>query len=977
MNIRYALLLIISIFSFQSLFSQFSIKINTENTEKISEQVENSTGVNMITLRNGLTVYLSEDHTQKDVLGAVVVRGGAKLDADDASGTAHYFEHMMFKGSSTLGTTNYKKEKPFLDSIRNQYELLRLDRDNEEFRAAILKNIDKLSVKASQYAIPNEFDKVMASIGCTGVNAYTNYENIVYHNSFPKQSIEQWVELYVDRFQRPVFRLFQAELETVYEEKNRAQDNIFRKIFQEVYVNFYPKSIYGRKTVLGTIDDLKNPSIMAMESYFKRHYNANNMALVLIGDFDSRSIIDILNNKFGSLRRGDKAIIPAATEDAFDGRVVVKERISPIALGIMGYRSVAVAHKDEVAMDVIAKLLTNDDATGLIDALTTNQKLLEAQVFVDKHYDKGGFFIFYAPKPIIQSLGKAEKLVLAQIDKLKQGKFDDDLLRAVVVSMQKEDLINMEDSRYKLSKIIDSYMSEKKVDVNVYQSKLDKINKNEIIKVANKYFGDNFLVFQSKMGFPKKHNLDKPKNTPLDFSVNKGSSIMAKKIGRMPFVEVEPNYINFNKDVIVTDIKENIHLYYVNNPLNNVFSINLRFSLGQIEDPKIAQLAFYLNNAGSGKMSHTEFKKKLQLYGTSVNFYSSRDYFTISIYGFDAMFDKSIADVSDFLNNFAEDKSIYKKMISENKMEIRMLKKDINSKISILNEYALYGDQSLYLNKLTNKEIKKIDYSQIKGLLKRVLAKEVYIHYVGTTAEAKVANSVSGKMPFDKYMLRGTSPIVRKLSEYTQNRFFFLEDKHAVQSHIRITCVGNKLDEDGRNMMRPYNYYFGLGMNSIMFKEIREYRSLAYGAYAYYTVPYRFDSKGYFNAAMSTQADKTNESIELLDSLINNMPLKKEQIPALQSYLLRSFNSNMPNFRTRSYTVQYWKLQGYNADPRRSAYKMYRKIDINEINSFHDSNVNGRVNTTAIVGNSKRIDIDKIKQGKEFKKLKLKDILKY
>ena len=236
---------------------------------------------------------------------------------------------------------------------------------------------------------------------------------------------------------------------------------------------------------------------------------------------------------------------------------------------------------------------------------------------------------------------------------------------------------------------------------------------------------------------------------------------------------------------------------------------------------------------------------------------------------------------------------------------------------------------------------------------------------------------VNENLAFDDKLQKGNSPFIRHLSEYENNRFFFLDDKKALQSHIRITSVGNKLDRNARIIMHPYNYYFGIGMNSVMFKEIREYRSLAYGAYAYYTVPYRYDSKGYFNAAMSTQADKTNESIELLDSLIGNMPKNKDQIPALRSFLLRSFNSDMPSFRTRSYTVQYWKQQGFNSDPRAMAYEMYNTVSIGDISAFHEKNIVGRPKTTSIVGNSKRIDIDKIKQGKDYKKLKLKEILRY
>ncbi len=956
-------------------YSQININVVPEQTKSLESETNN--GLSTFKLKNGLTIYLSEDHTQNDVLGAIVVRGGAKLDPDNASGTAHYFEHMMFKGSTSLGTTDYKSEKVYLDSIRDQYELLRLDRDNVEFRAAILKNIDKLSVKAAQYAIPNEFDKVISAIGGTGVNAYTNYENIVYHNRFPKQSIEQWVELSVDRFNAPVFRLFQSELETVYEEKNRSMDNLFRNIIQEVYTNFYPNSVYGKKTVLGTVDDLKNPSIMAVETYFKSYYNAGNMALVLIGDFDANSIRELLKAKFGTWRDGEKAVMPSATEKEFDGRVVVKRKMAPIALGILGFRSVAIAHKDELALDVIAKLLTNDNTTGLIDTLTTSSKLLGAQVFMDKHYDKGGFFIFYLPKPIIQSLSNGEKLVIQQLDKLKRGDFDEMLLSAVKVSMKKKKILELENSDNKLHNIIDSYMTERDLDEKSYLSDIDNIGKDDIVRIANKYFGENYLSFQSKMGFPKKHTLDKPNNTPLTFNEEVESSIMAKKILSMNTQEIEPNYVDFKREVISREIKENMHFYYVNNTSNNIFTLKIRIALGNIEEPKIDKLAFYLNNTGTASLTHAEYKKNMQLYGSEVDFYTTKDYFTISISGFDNKFDQTILDVSSLINDFSENKGLVKQMLRSEKMEVKMMKKDLGSKISMLNEYALYGENSSYLKRLTKKDIKKIDYSEYKSLMNLLLSKEVHIHYVGSSEIGKVSNMIANTISFAPVLQRGNSPYLRDLSSYSSDRLFVMEDKKAIQSHIRITIPANKLDEYGRVMAKPFNYYFGLGMNSVMFKEIREYRSLAYTAYAYYAVPYRFDKQGYFMAVMSTQADKTNESIELLDSLLDNFPKNRNQIPALQSYLMRSFNSEMPSFRYKSFIVQYWKKQGYNTDPRKTAYDRYRKLAMEDIEKFYETNVLNKSATTSVVGNVKRFDVEKLSKNKEIRKFKLKEVLNY
>ena len=145
----------------------------------------------MYTLRNGMTVILNEDHNESSVFGAIAVKGGGKQDPKDATGIAHYLEHMLFKGTSELGTVDYEVEKVLLDSIEILYDQLGTISNNDQ-RLSIQKKINKLNVKASEYAIPNEFDRLVESIGGTGVNAFTNDDMIVYISSFPGHQINKW-----------------------------------------------------------------------------------------------------------------------------------------------------------------------------------------------------------------------------------------------------------------------------------------------------------------------------------------------------------------------------------------------------------------------------------------------------------------------------------------------------------------------------------------------------------------------------------------------------------------------------------------------------------------------------------------------------------------------------------------------------------------------------------------------------------------
>ena len=288
------------------------------NSEKIN--------VEMYTLDNGMTVILNQDNNESSVFGAIAVKGGGKQDPADATGIAHYLEHMLFKGTSDLGTVDYASEKVFLDSIEILYDQLGIT-TNADKRLQIQKKINNLNIQASEYAIPNEFDRLVESIGGTGVNAFTNDDMIVYISSFPGHQINKWLDINSHRFVNPVFRLFQSELEIVYEEKNRAMDNMFRKLVEEYLYNFFKKHPYGQQTVIGTVDHLKNPSLSKMKDYYDKYYVANNMYLMLSGDFNVNGIKEKIEKTFGKLKSGESPSFVNIQENPFRGREVISKRL--------------------------------------------------------------------------------------------------------------------------------------------------------------------------------------------------------------------------------------------------------------------------------------------------------------------------------------------------------------------------------------------------------------------------------------------------------------------------------------------------------------------------------------------------------------------------------------------------------------------------------------------------------------------------
>ena len=273
----------------------------SENMNENYEFVENDPlNARVYTLDNGLKVYLTSYADAPRVQTNIAVRAGSKNDPEDATGLAHYLEHMLFKGTDVYGSLDYEKEKPLLEKIEALYEEYRtIDMSDTENRNRVWSQIDSVSGVAAEFAIANEYDKMVTSLGAKGTNAYTSNEKTVYINDIPSNQMEKWLKLESERFRYPVFRLFHTELEAVYEEKNISLDNDGRKMFEALLDGLFPIHQYGQQTTIGTIDHLKNPSLIEIRKYFNKYYIPNNMAICLSGDFDYDETIELVEKYWG------------------------------------------------------------------------------------------------------------------------------------------------------------------------------------------------------------------------------------------------------------------------------------------------------------------------------------------------------------------------------------------------------------------------------------------------------------------------------------------------------------------------------------------------------------------------------------------------------------------------------------------------------------------------------------------------------
>ena len=930
-------------------------------------------------LSNGLTVMLNEDKNASSIFGAVVVKGGGKQDPSDATGIAHYLEHMLFKGTDQLGTIDYESEKILLDSIEMIYDQLG-GTINEKDRSKIQKKINELNVKASEYAIPNEFNKLMEGFGATGVNAFTSNDVIAYVSQFPSHQTSKWLDINSHRFENPVYRMFQSELETVYEEKNRAMDNAFRVLFDKFFENFFKKHPYGQQNILGTKEHLKNPSIRKMKEYYDEYYVANNMYLLLAGDFEANSIKSKIDKTFGKLVSGPEPSFISIDEDPFDGRELVTKRLTPIRFGMLGFRMPKPKHEDNITITVIQNIFNNSGSTGLLDRLSVENKLLgSSSISGLGGADHGAMGFLFIPKLLFQTFKGAENAVMKEIEKVKNGDFSNDYLQSIKLTIIKEHETGLENITGRLNYALDMILNGRSWgDIIDYPNKIQAVTKEEIIRVANKYFKDDYLVYRSKFGFPKKDKVDKPPYEAVKPKNAEQVSAYAKKLEAIPSDEVKIDYVDFQKDVHHEELINNFHFYHNSNPINSIFSLRLEWGIGNYENNKLSYATGLGGMIGSESYSFNELKEKLQKIGATLDFFSSGNYTGININGFDSYFSETIEITGDFLGTMKvrkEDEKKLKKLIQSSIIERKFESRESSAKGNALKEYAIWGESSDYLTRATVNEVKKMDSKILMDQIEDAMAVETSVFYVGNTDKEIVRQSVKDNFIMNQKLRNSNSPFTWEKKLNKTNTVFFYNDKKALQSQIYIIVDGEVMNLEERHRSNIFNKYFGGSMSGLVFQEIREFRSLAYSARGTYRRPYYFDRSGRFEGFIGTQADKTIDAIGTYIKLLTDMPEKTGRIEGIKSGLLESLSSSKPSFRSMGLSIRGWEKQGFETDPRKTQKDVYDSADFNDIKSFYDSYIKDKPITITIVGNKDKIDMEKLSKYGQIIELKEEDIL--
>ena len=929
-------------------------------------------------LENGLTVWLNEDHSQPKVFGAVVVKAGAK-DCPD-TGIAHYFEHMMFKGTDRIGTLDYESEKVLLDSIAMKYDELAMTEDTAA-RARLQKEIDELSIRSSEYVIPNEFNRLINRFGGSGLNAATSYDATIYFNTFSPQYMVQWAEINSERLINPVFRLFQSELETVYEEKNMYGDFIGGQVMDTLMARYFGPHPYAYP-IIGSTKNLKNPRLTEMHKFFEDYYVASNMALILSGDFDAQQVMPILEKAFSRIRSGNAPKQEKVMLPPFNGRETMKVKF-PIpfikAMGL-GFRGVSANHEDQVALNIAVNLLNNANGTGYLDKLMVEHKLMGALAINESMNEAGILAVAIMPKLLIQSYSSAEKMVWDEINRVKNGDFSDEMFNSLKLEQKRQYASSLENIDSRATIMMNLFSQGKSWNDYLNEvARIESITKEDVVRVAQKYFSNNYLCVTKSTGKYPKDNLPKPAFSPVVPRNADASSSYAKQLEKIPEQQVAPRIIDFEKDVKTSKLTPLVTLYTTPNPLNDIFTLNISYGIGALEQPELMQLTNYLQLLGTESLSFEQFRSRLQSIGSTLAFDVTPDAFVMKVTGFDNHIDETMKLVGDFIRHAKADDKKLRQIVDDAKVSEKAFFKSGDNVASALLEQVKYGDQSRYLRKLSLSQIKKLKGKDMLAIYDKVRSVQCDLHYCGTLPVEKVIGTIRQHLPLERTTVASNSPYYRELKQYDRPTVFFIDMPDMAQSIVYGYVKGDPVDDKAsRHASRLFSVYFGGDMSSLMFQEIREFRSFAYRTSGRYQLPNHAHkgTAGSFTAMLSTQSDKTLDALGVLDSLIREMPLKPERMEAVKQTLVNRINNDYPPFRNLSEKVASARMEGFDRDPAEEFLRDIATMDMQDISRFYREQISGRPVVYVIAGNRKHIDMKKLAEYGTIIKVKKKDIYK-
>ncbi len=930
------------------------------------------------TLKNGLKVFMSVYKDAPRIQTYIAVRAGSKNDPSETTGLAHYLEHMMFKGSQKLGTSDWTREKVELDKIEALYEVYRRTTDEKQ-RAAIYHQIDSISYVASTIAIANEYDKSMTAIGSEGTNAFTSNDYTMYVENIPANQLENWAKVEADRMPNLVLRLFHTELEAVYEEKNisLAQDN--RRVNEELFRGLFPHHPYGTQTTLGTIEHLKNPSMTNIYRFHHTYYVPNNMCIAMAGDFNPDEAIKIIDKYFGTWVPGTVPEFHKVREEPITSPIIrLVNGQDPESLTI-AFRIEEGNGSHDALLAQAMEMVLNNGSCGLID-LNLNQKQLCLGAYAGTYTlnDYAAFMLGGRPTQG-QTLGQLRDLLLEQLELVKEGKFNESLLEASINQMKLQIMKRAESNNSRASQMAYAFVQHQTWDEVCNEiNELAKITKKDIVDFANRICKDNnYVIVYKHQDVPDPvAKVIKPAITPIEVSRDNESPFLAEiKAAAAKAKPILPVFVNFTKDLQKGKTANGSEILYVKNNENKTFNLQYRFEFGSHADKTIDMASDLVEYLNTDRHTAEQLQEEFYKLACSWNLSVSGENVTVSISGLAENMDKAMALVEEIMAG-AQPNDEALQMLVERAIKSRTDNKtNQRAAFRALNTYGTYGEEYIKATTESDAQLRAYTAKQLTDALHNLFQYKHRVLYYGPLTLKDLTAIVNEIHTMNPTKEVPANKVYQPVAT-NENQILFV-NYDAKNSYVTEYFRGTQISSLLMPKVNLFNEYFGGSMNAIVFQEMREKRSLAYSASSYYTNTGRKDGWFYNSASIITQNDKLMDALAAYDELFNDMPKSEANFKLAKDALVSSVRTaRTTKFGIISAYLQCEKM-GWKEPLRKQYFAAYPKLTMNDLLSFQQSYIKGQKKTLLILGKESDMDFNALSKYGKVKKLTLDEIFGY
>ncbi|HBK21607.1 MAG TPA: peptidase M16 [Planktothrix sp. UBA10369] len=445
------------------------------------------------TLDNGMKFIVLERHRAPVVSFLIYADVGGVNEPEGQTGVAHYLEHLAFKGTQRIGTTNYQAEKPILekqDQIFTQIKQAKAEGNNEKLKQLII-DLETLSSEADQYVKQNEFGRIVEQAGGVGMNAATSADATLYFYSLPANKLELWMSLESERFLEPVFREFYKEKQVILEERrSRTENSPVGQMIEKFSATAFKAHPY-RRPVIGYVQDLENLTRENVQNFFETYYVPNNLTVTIVGDVNPDEVKRLAEIYFGRYRTRPKPpqlniVEPPQTETR---EVTLTLKTQPWYFE--GYPSPALNHPDSMIYDLISSLLSDGRTSRLYKSLVEEQQIaLTAQGSSGYPGNKyTNLMLFYAMPAPGHTVDQVAVSLRKEIERFKTELVSETELERVK-TQAKASLLTSLDSNMGMAFALVGYEVKTGSWINLFEQleKIDAITPQDIQRVAQEVF---------------------------------------------------------------------------------------------------------------------------------------------------------------------------------------------------------------------------------------------------------------------------------------------------------------------------------------------------------------------------------------------------------------------------------------------------------------------------------------------------------